>query len=640
MPSNSRKWYTGIAKFFTRSKIDFIGNISDAQYYRIGNRTKESIQLDVKDLEKAVGLPKHFPLQPDKKENFTGRALNAIGKEEILEQVYKGNISFQPLNIDRDTTYRISNRTGRRVGIPNIEEEKGYGNLVIPPFGTRTINSELLKYYKFLEWQRQDLIRVEREDQAYDGASSLSRLWGWVKLLPGFIFVGLAGVGIPLWIVYNYGGGEELLASGEIFGLAGLGRIFQLGLICVASILPALFYYLFGRQQVEKLREKFFHDILVLDPHLYTLSEADAKYSTLLSSAFGAGSSNSPFAILLLIISTALFVTGWTLTITPYGPLPQPANSLTDFFKITVSPLSLSFLGVYFFSINMIFRRYVRADLTPKTYASIIVRLLVSLVLVLTISVLPANGALMENGFLAVAFIIGVFPEDGFRIIRDAARKAVPGLRGGGDEKYPITELEGMNQYDQARLLEEGIENIENLAHHNLIELLAFTRIPTARLVDMFDQAILYLHLGIFDSQKEDSQGNSQASGETPVHNGSSKSGKELLHYLKSFGVRTATDLDEILKDENTVKAIGDENMINHLWTIRTTFRDDEWLSYIMNWRRESSKEAAVRASFVTDPDKFYDTGSKETDSPSWTQVDTESKPAAEEPTNSPPADN
>ena len=105
-------------------------------------------------------------------------------------------------------------------------------------------------------------------------------------MLPEILLVALAGFGIPLWIVYYFGDGSNLLSSfvaKEMFvpgqeGLAllGLGRLFQLAFICVASILPALFYYLFGRQQVGKLREKFFHDILVLDPHLYTLSEAEA----------------------------------------------------------------------------------------------------------------------------------------------------------------------------------------------------------------------------------------------------------------------------------------------------------------------------------------------------------------------------
>lgn len=611
--------------FSKKRNPNAIDDIHDAFYYRVANMTEVPIVLKAEETI-VKGVTTEFKLPPRSDpynvKIFSGVILNAIGKETILRHIYQGEISFQPLEIEVDTNYKISNRTARRIGIGNYDDSRG--DLIIPPFGTRSINSELLRWFNFLEWQRQDLIHVEREDQASSGSGRLVTLWDWLKLLPGILLVALTGFGIPLWIVYHFGSGNELLKSfvtGEMFstgqqnmGLQGLGRLFQVGFICIASILPALFYYLFGRQQVEKLRQKFFHDILVLDPHLYTLSEAESKYDTLLDSAYGSGSSNSPFAILLLIFSTAMLVAGWILTVVPYGPMPQNATSLVNFFSIQSSPLTLGFLGTYFFSINMIFRRYVRADLTPKTYAYITVRLLITLVLVWSLSVLPefSNSAVVENGLLPLAFIIGVFPEDGFRMIRDSVRKIFGNRFGGNEEKYPLTDLDGMNQYDQARLLEEGIENIENLAHHNLIELLAFTRIPTARLVDMFDQAILYIHLGVFDQPRaeEQTKTDEQTAGQADPQAAAPNPGRRLLEYLKSFGIRTATDLAEALKDDNTPKAITDESLLSRLRMVRTTFKDDEWLSYIMNWRKESSKEAATRASFVNKPSLFYETGS------------------------------
>jgi hypothetical protein len=41
-------------------------------------------------------------------------------------------------------------------------------------------------------------------------------------------------------------------------------------------------FYLFGRQQIEKLREQFYRELLVLDPNVHTLSEARTKYDPLL----------------------------------------------------------------------------------------------------------------------------------------------------------------------------------------------------------------------------------------------------------------------------------------------------------------------------------------------------------------------
>lgn len=623
---------------------DLIGKIKDNYYYRLNNKTDKDIELAISSQDGLGNTPFILPRKGNSQNTkvLSGITLNAMGKGKILDLVNSNLINFQPLEIKLDTDYRIVNRTEHRIGIMNYNREN---KLVIPPLGTRLITSDKLKWYDFLEWYWQDLILVEPDNQSFMSSVGLSRIRDWIKLLPGLVLVGLAGIGIPLWIVFNFGGGKDLLdfinnnsmasigkTGVDVAGLViysqtelamvGLGRIFQVGFICIASILPALFYYLFGRQQVEKLREKFFRDVLVLDPHIYTLSGAEAKYDTLLNSAFGSGSSSSPLSILLLIFSTALLVTGWTLTLTPYGPPPPNATSLIQFFIIDPKPLTLGFLGVYFFSINMIFRRYVRADLTPKTYASIIVRLLVSLVLVFTIGVLDGGSASIGNGLLAVAFIIGVFPEDGFRMIRDSARKIVPGLRGGEEEKFPITELEGMNQYDQARLLEEGIENIENLAHHTLIDLLAFTRIPTARLVDMFDQAILYLHLGIFNHT--DNKANGKSDNNKPdtedarSDSDNTLTGKDLLKYLKSQGIRTATDLVDVLKRGNIdeLKDSIDPSRVklSRLLTIKVTLEDDECLSFFSTWKKESSRNSDFKSPIMTDPNMFFDLGAKDSD--------------------------
>ena len=62
------------------------------------------------------------------------------------------------------------------------------------------------------------------------------------------------------------------------------------------------------------------------------------------------------------------------------------------------------------------------------------------------------------------------------------------------DEPLPLKNLEGIDLYDRARLLDEGIANVEALANHDLIDLLLETRVPAARLIDWMDQAVLHLH--------------------------------------------------------------------------------------------------------------------------------------------------
>ncbi len=73
--------------------------------------------------------------------------------------------------------------------------------------------------------------------------------------------------------------------------------------------------------------------------------------------------------------------------------------------------------------------------------------------------------------------------------------------------------------WDQARLLEEGIEDMHALATANLVNLLLGTRVPVNTLVDWVDQALLCLAV--------------------PKESG----GRQPREGLRMFGIRTATDL-------------------------------------------------------------------------------------------------
>ena len=198
-------------------------------------------------------------------------------------------------------------------------------------------------------------------------------------------------------------------------------------------------------------------------------------------------------------------------------------------------------------------------------------------------------------GLSAIAFTIGIFPESALTLIQDYVNKLTARRRGQYQEQYSLKKLEGMNLYDQARLMEEGIENIENLAHHNLMELIVRTRIPTARLVDMFDQAILYLHLGLED--EEDDSGTKKELTENPAEPDNRK-------LLKSLGIRTASDL---LSSRDEITAFqGDQShttFLNKLDIIISALEDDEWLNYILSWRENSSTRYNET---IDNPYKFY----------------------------------
>jgi hypothetical protein len=62
--------------------------------------------------------------------------------------------------------------------------------------------------------------------------------------------------------------------------------------------------------------------------------------------------------------------------------------------------------------------------------------------------------------------------------------------------QLPISDLDGLTVWHEARLEEEDVENIPNMATVDLVDLMIDTRFPAERIIDWVDQAILYTHLG------------------------------------------------------------------------------------------------------------------------------------------------
>ena len=54
--------------------------------------------------------------------------------------------------------------------------------------------------------------------------------------------------------------------------------------------------------------------------------------------------------------------------------------------------------------------------------------------------------------------------------------------------EYPLDQLDGLNIWYEARLVEEGVEDMQNLTTMNLVDMLLHTRAPVGRLIDWIDQ--------------------------------------------------------------------------------------------------------------------------------------------------------
>jgi hypothetical protein len=189
-----------------------------------------------------------------------------------------------------------------------------------------------------------------------------------------------------------------------------------------------------------------------------------------------------------VVLATVVFAVGWTSVLWNEAFIAAEPSG-------TVDMLLFGFLGAYLFNIQMLARRFFQSDLKPSAYTSAVLRVVVVLILVCVLHQLPVFSSDSGGQEAIVAFVVGLFPLVGLqalnRIVAVVLRSAVPSLR----SSYPLSDLDGLNVWYEARLLEEGIEDMQNLVSANTVEVLLHTRVPVGRLVDWYDQAQLYLHL-------------------------------------------------------------------------------------------------------------------------------------------------
>lgn len=215
-----------------------------------------------------------------------------------------------------------------------------------------------------------------------------------------------------------------------------------------------------------------------------------------------------------VILTTILIALGWLITLPPWqGNMPTreltgPALNWLRIFTPEQTPVHFAFIGAYFFSLQMLFRRYVRRDLRSSAYVAVSLRIILAVigtwVAVASMSALSnrfdtEHASLQAaNQLLVLGFVIGVFPRVVWQIVGAVTKKMggfvlrLPSLQ----TDLPITDLDGLTVWHESRLEEEDIENIPNMATADVVEMLLTTRIPPDRLIDWVDQSILYTHLG------------------------------------------------------------------------------------------------------------------------------------------------
>jgi len=209
--------------------------------------------------------------------------------------------------------------------------------------------------------------------------------------------------------------------------------------------------------------------------------------------------------LLPTILTTMLMSLGWLYTASKIFCLIVPPSCPSPACSITLDPVNYGFIGVYLFSLNFLFRRYVQSDLGPVAYSNVNLRLITTFIwsMLLWNIFSPEDKDFTNVNILA--FAVGVFPDVGLQwLIKKLQAITTSGVPD-QSKNYPLSQISGITIWIESRLLEEDIENVQNLATANLPELLLQTNYPLGRLIDWIDQAILQTHLIAYKKRPEDS---------------------------------------------------------------------------------------------------------------------------------------
>ncbi len=353
-----------------------------------------------------------------------------------------------------------------------------------------------------------------------------------------------------------------ILIPAILFGQTGRVVLLKLGVATILSVLPGWLYVQFIKNKGQSLYDEYVINLFRLHIDEYRNLPAppqhtsyfklwkeehdklecrtkDNMYRKKFETVYGRSSvstlpliSDRSYArdrtetFAPVVLATALLCLGWVLVLQP--ELLRDAGFLSGVEMsgrphFAAEALRFGFIGAYAFILQDLVRRYFRDDLKTAAYISAAARVVFVSVIVTAVHALwPDKSVASEEQIFA--FFIGFFPQIGLQAMQAALAKPLGRLVPSMRSQYPLSELEGLNVWYEARLAEEGIEDMQNLASANLVDLVLRTRVPIARLVDWLDQAFLYLYLPT--SEKPGS----------PSPRAS----------LRQLGIRTATDFERV----------------------------------------------------------------------------------------------
>jgi hypothetical protein len=347
-------------------------------------------------------------------------------------------------------------------------------------------------------------------------------------------------------------------------------------IVTVLSLFPAAIYAAFTWREKERARQ---HTLSELE-HYNMLDLLEDDVNKCFETIYNVEAYRVPVPL-----ATLAMLIGWVLFFYSEGlGTLAPLIHAGEFSKLLINtkyahPVIFGFLGAFFFSMQMLFRRYLTADLKASVFMHVAVRIWGVMILTLVLSavwdaVVPSGTEVYEARYvlLAVCFIVGIVPDVALDLIQKAARAGLGRLRPLAYRHIPLSKIQGLNLWHQARLSEEGIDSVQNLAMSDIIGLIVNTRLGLMRLLHWVDQAILQVHVG--DDIKEfNKAGIRTATDFEFVYMGLPPDEKELEHKRESELARKVAQEERIYVPPvppALTKTIGDgdglaERLRNHM---------------------------------------------------------------------------
>ncbi|MDY6972300.1 MAG: hypothetical protein SV775_08220 [Thermodesulfobacteriota bacterium] len=215
------------------------------------------------------------------------------------------------------------------------------------------------------------------------------------------------------------------------------------------------------------------------------------------------------------------------------GPQFSSLTDPSDHYRVRcLFIIAVSFLGAYIWSIQNLFRRLSIIDLPPSAYYSVGIRILfsISVALMLFYSFMPLGREhFIAAGLPVLAFLAGMFPQRALQYLQERVRFS-PRDNESKADPLPLSMIEGVDIFQRVRLFEEGIDNAQNLAKANLVELLLRTPFNPRQIIDWIGQARLYLYFR-----------------------------SDILN-LRRASMRTIYDLKNVGKTEDRLRALADDS--------------------------------------------------------------------------------